>query len=144
MHKNYRKNWNNDLWCEAPSGTTPPVPAWWNTAGSRSSPQITEGAYVYKWLSANSDGPIAQYQGKVWSCLKTALKPGLEYWQVPAYTIRESGRYLEKSQASWVTQKRAGKITTPIRGDFGVVDRWGGNWLCEGGSVTFDGSMWVA
>lgn len=27
---------------------------------------------------------------------------------------------------------------------FGIVKKLGGNWLCEGGSVSYDGKYWIA
>lgn len=40
--------------------------------------------------------------------------------------------------------KRAGRVSSPSQGDFGITANFGGNWLCEGGSVSYDGKYWIA
>ena len=47
-------------------------------------------------------------------------------------------------QASWALSNRAGLIATPQNGDFDIVKKYGGNWLCEGGNVSYDGNYWIA
>lgn len=39
---------------------------------------------------------------------------------------------------------KAQRICHPLNGDFGITKKYGGNWLCEGGNVSFDGKHWVA
>ena len=40
--------------------------------------------------------------------------------------------------------RKMGRIAEPINGDFGIVKKFGGNWLCDGGSIQWDGKYWVA
>ena len=39
---------------------------------------------------------------------------------------------------------KAMRGNTISNGDFGIVKKLGGNWLCEGGSVSYDGKYWIA
>ena len=60
------------------------------------------------------------------------------------FSLKEMSKHVDKMKASWCVQQRAGRIAKPLNGDFGITGNWGGDWLCQGGSVSFDGKYWVA
>lgn len=69
---------------------------------------------------------------------------GVEYYTRPVYTLTERAKHTSKSKAGWVVASAAGTICKPNLGDFDIVKNFGGDWLCEGGSVSYDGHYWVA
>jgi len=71
-------------------------------------------------------------------------KPGVSSYDFPIYELTEKSKHINKSKAAWAVTKKAGKIATPDNGDFDIVSKFGGNWLCEGGTVSFDGRYWIA
>lgn len=129
---NYKKNWNYNLYTT--TGVTT-VPDWWTTADKHF---IAPTGYYFarSFSEVPVSGPVLQ--------IAAMTKPGVEGWDFPTYSIRESSRHNKKSDASWVLSDRIGKICSPIKGDFDIVERYGGNWLCDSGSVIFDGKKWQA
>ena len=71
-------------------------------------------------------------------------KPGVDSFDFPVYEVTESSKHTSQRAAGWAVGRRAGRISSPVNGDFGIVRRFGGNWLCEGGTVSYDGRYWVA
>lgn len=137
-HPNYKTNWNYIL--IGLQGTS--VPSWWDsqTDGDVSDPKI------YKWVRDISEIPIQPdaATGKKWKQLKKKTKGGVECYQVPIYQLTEISRHNGKNSAGWAVAKKIGKIAKPSNGDFGVVSKNGGNWLCEGGSISYNGKKWQA
>ena len=137
-HPKYRTNWNYIL--IGLQGAS--VPSWWSTQtdGDVSDPNI------YKWVRDISEIPIQKDQatGKKWKMLKKKTKGGVECYQRPIYELTEISRHNSKNSAGWAVAKKIGKIASPSNGDFGVVKKNGGNWLCEGGAVSYNGKKWQA
>lgn len=71
-------------------------------------------------------------------------KPGVESFDFPSWEITEVSKHGSDKQAGWTFAKKAGRISEPENGDFGITKKYGGNWLCEGGSVHYDGRYWIA
>lgn len=118
----------------------------WNGVNSR----LWTG--VLCWASLPSELPalpasITNFDGKTaspyWLQIGWLQKPGLSTYNIPTYTMTQYARAKDKSNGGWVVGKRAGKIADPQKGDFGIVKKFGGNWLCEGGSVQHDGRSWL-
>lgn len=84
--------------------------------------------------------PSNQY----WFLIADMTKPGVESWEKPVYELTESSKHASKNDAAWAISSKSGRIAYPSSGDFGINDRIGGNWLCEGGSVREEGKYWVA
>lgn len=108
---------------------------------------------VLFWASSVSELPvlpqtITNYDGNqvtpYWFQYGSMTKPGVSTYDCPSYELTQYSRVKDKSAGGWVVGKRAGKIADPQKGDFGIVKKFGGNWLCEGGSVQHDGRSWLA
>lgn len=69
--------------------------------------------------------------GRHWNKIGSMIKPGVEFFNYPVYELTEYSQARTASQASWMLKRAAGKITKPLNGDFDVVKKFGGNWLCE-------------
>ena len=69
---------------------------------------------------------------------------GIETFDYPIYELSEQSKHTSQKQAGWAVAKKSGRIADPSNGDFGIVKKLGGNWLCEGGSVSYDGKYWIA
>lgn len=69
---------------------------------------------------------------------------GVESFDYPIYELTESSKHSSPTQAGWAVTQKSGKIAEPVNGDFGIVSKLGGNWLCEGGTVSYDGKYWIA
>ena len=76
-----------------------------------------------------------------WIIMQDKTKPGVETYDYPVYEITESSRYSNKNKAGWAVQHRAGRISSPTLGTFGISY---GNWLCEGATISYDGKDWVS
>lgn len=137
-HPKYRTNWNYIL--IGLQGVS--VPSWWSTEtdGDVSDPRF------YKWVRDISEIPTQpdSTTGRRWKQLRKKTKGGVECFQVPIYQLTEISRHNSKNSAGWAVAKVIGKIAKPSNGDFGVVKKNGGNWLCEGGSVSYNGKKWQA
>lgn len=135
-HPNYRTNWNYIL--IGLQGAV--LPVWWatQTTGNVSDPSI------YKWVRDVNEIPLEAENGRYWVMLANKMKKGVECYQMPIYQLTELSRHNSKSSAGWAVANKIGKISMPSNGDFGVVAKNGGNWLCEGGSVTYNGKKWQA
>lgn len=149
----YRKKWNNNLYSTVPKDN---VPSFWDTAdydydgiagtnyeypgdGTTSPTSRT----FYAWGASLSDLP-ALPTGFIWHKVKAMTKPGVECFNYPVYTLTEKSKHSSKRQAGWAVAKRAGRVSPPSQGDFGITANFGGDWLCEGGTVSYDGKYWIA
>ena len=151
---NYRMKWNNNLYCTLPGQSTPD---WWDTATfeddkitghtNREYPgdgvtKPTAKAY-WAWGKNQSELPPLLY-GYVWHKVKKMTKPGVEYKEMCVYELTESSKHSSQKQAGWAIAKKCGHIAKPENGDFGITDKYVGNWLCEGASISYDGKYWIA
>lgn len=69
---------------------------------------------------------------------------GVEGYDYPSYEITESAKHGSEKQAGWAIKNKAGKITKPENGDFDIVKKYGGNWLCQGATIRYDGKYWIS
>lgn len=77
-----------------------------------------------------------------WKIAYECSKPGVQYYEVPAYEITEQGRYRSLNGITWWRQNAPGKIVTlTTTQTFGITD---GEWLCLGGTVHYDGKTYEA
>lgn len=136
---NYLTNWNYNL---IGLGTDV-VPDWWETASDLVISGETDAA-TYRWIKEASEIPLEKTDGKSWKMLKEKTMPGVETYDFPIYELTEIGKHSTQNQAGWAVAERSGLIATPQNGDFGITDKLSGDWLCEGGSVSYDGKWWIA
>lgn len=138
--KNYKVNWNYHL---ATRGSQP-LPDWWYTA--KTTLLSDADAQNYKWCKDISELPTQTGSDgkKIWKIFKRKTKEGVESWSYPIYQLTETSKHSSKAQAGWCVSAKSGKIDHPDNGDFGIVQKLGGNWLCEGGSISYDGKHWIA
>ena len=148
---NYRMKWNNSLWSTIKGAGTP---SFWDSATlNNDGIQGTAYEYVgtadptqatyYAWGATQSELPSLP-SPYVWHRVRSMTKPGVETYDKPVYTLTESSKCNNQVQAQWVVSKVAGKTGTPLNGDFGIVQKHGGEWLCEGASVQREGRVWIA
>lgn len=78
-----------------------------------------------------------------WFIYKWMTKPGVDSFTYPTYTLTERSKNNTKEKAGWMMTKKAGKISHPLYSDFGITEMLSGNWLCEGGSIEYDGNYWI-
>lgn len=76
---------------------------------------------------------------EVWTVAQYMTKPGVQYYEMPSYVIREYGRYNNLSTSYWFTTIRAGRRAEPTITNFGITS---GEWLCLGGTSSFDGKYY--
>lgn len=133
---NYVTCWNYYL---IGLGNTLTLPTWWETSKT-----LNTNDANWRWIRTSSELPTQKENGKSWMIYKKPKKPGVEYYQLPTYELTESAKHNNQKQAGWAITKKAGKIAVPKNGDFGIVDTYGGNWLCEGASISYDGKFWIA
>ena len=173
-HIRYRKNWNHSLYStvrniwqqtgDSPtSGVFLPVnilpnkvyTAWVNEKSNTNllsyygfeytgqTEENPDGFGFYAWAKNISELP-ALPDGWNWYLRVPMQKPGVETWDFEAYQINESGKHSSKSKAGWALTQKANSITFPENGDFGIQKRYGGNWKCDGGSISWNGKYWLA
>lgn len=108
-----------------------------------SEPYIVAGGFVAwgKSLSELPDG-IKEYDME-WYQILPMQKPGVDYYEAPVYELTETSKAVNKNKTAWNISKKLGKISMPSEGDFGVQEKLGGDWLCEGASTRFDGKYWL-
>jgi hypothetical protein len=139
--KKYRTNWNFML----VGYQTRTIPEWWYTTKSLAIPETEQS--LYRWVAStqelNSLNGGESADG-VWKLVKDKQKPGYEGYDYPIYELTESSKHSSKKAAGWAIAKKAGKISDPDNGDFGIKSKLGGDWLCEGGQISFDGKYWIA
>lgn len=84
------------------------------------------------------------------------FKPGIQYYDMPTYTITETGRYTNRNDAKWAIIQ-GGTLAVPRLGDFGLQLYYHPQlssatsasipscyWRCEGGNIEFDGKYYTA
>lgn len=86
-----------------------------------------------------------------WAVYYKAKKPGVSYFDLPTYTITETGKYTSKTNCRWALQ-RGGMLAFPVSGDFGIQKYYhpgvaagsltAGYWLCQGANIDFDGKYY--
>lgn len=131
---NYQTRWN---YCLASKGALA-IPTWWSTATDLVIPAVD--ADNYAWIKESNE--VSKDAG--WRVLCSKTMPGVEGWSKPIYELQESSKHNSQTQAGWAISSKSGKIADPINGDFGIKTLLGGNWLCEGGTVSYDGKYWIA
>lgn len=139
-HHNYKLNWNNFFIIrkegthdQADQGIT----YYWNVATIEDNiPE--EYAEDFKWIKDRDDLPEG------WEILYPPQMPGVEYYFIPYYELTQIGTHGKREQTAWAVSQIAGKIANPTNGDFGIVEQHGGNWLCQGATINYDGKYWVA
>lgn len=147
--KSYRKNWNYNLYIASTKlgpetdqwgNVIKYVPAWWKTATFED--DHVEKETDYAWGKTRGELPPPP-DGAQWIKLKNMTMPGVESYDFPTYSLTESTEYRSKSKAAWMLRHKAQRIAHPLNGDLGLTAKFGGNWLCIGGSVAFNGKKWV-
>ena len=73
-----------------------------------------------------------------WKIAYQCSKPGVEYYEFPTYEITQSSR--SRGQPTWWKNNLPGKVIAPSN-TFGIV---GGEWLCHGGQIHYDGKAYDA
>ena len=73
-----------------------------------------------------------------WKIAYECSKPGVDYYEFPTYEITQSSR--SRGQPSWWRDRLPGKIVAP-RNTMGIN---GGQWLCHGGQIRYDGKAYDA
>ena len=171
-HKDYLCCWNHNLYAtrsynEMNSSTQAAAQSILKNAGiddGEIDDKITNTQYEYNysnmkaanssttffcWGKSPSDCPTidhelnSAFEGD-WILLKWMAKPGVDHFSYPTYTLTERSRHYTRNNAGWVMTKKAGKISMPTYGDFGITKSISGNWLCEGGDISYDGKYWIA
>lgn len=96
------------------------------------------------WAKSYADCPTLDDPSQTWYKWYGMTKEGIEYYNYPVYTLTERSLHYTRNSAGWIMSKKAGKITRPEYGDFGVTRLLSGDWLCEGGDISYDGRYWIA
>lgn len=118
-------------------------------------PSITPDRGLVDWSEQNENNkPVPK--NYPWRVVYYPQKPGVEYWQFPIYQITESGKYSSRLSCAWAI-KKGGLLAFPDMGDYGIQmynhpnlnsatssDTPSCYWLCEGGTVTYDGKYYNA
>ncbi len=95
------------------------------------------------WAKSESDLPALD-TGLKWLPLFYMSMPGVDSIDIPSYELTQYSEHNNKTDAAWAISQKAGCITTPPKGDFGMSKMYGGNWLCLGGTVQNNGKKWIA
>ncbi len=130
-HEDYLPCWNHYLFAAPGAGD----PGWFE---SRETTALSDAeAEQYAWGSTLSDAPVVE--GKRWKCVGEPVKPGVTSYDVATYQITEVARYRSMKQAGQAVQGRINAICPPSY-DFGIS---GGDWKCDGASVSYNGRYWL-
>ena len=136
-HKNYLAKWNHYLFAKAgENGEEPSVPDWWETATDTVMTAAMRRNYA--WGSAYSDAPATE--GETWTCIGEPSKPGVNSYDVGTYQITEVARFRSMEAAGKMIQNLLNTICMPAY-TFGIT---GGDWKCDGASVSYNGKYWLA
>ena len=73
-----------------------------------------------------------------WKIAYAMTKPGVEYYEFPTYEITQASRSTQ--QPDWWKDKLPGKVVAPTD-TMGIS---GGEWLCHGGQLRYDGKAYDA
>lgn len=118
-------------------------------------PSVTPDRGLADWSEQNQQGkPLPK--NLVWNVVYYPQKPGIDNFDVPVYTITESGKYTSRLSCAWAI-KKGGVLAFPDLGDYGIQMYYHPNlsaatsgdtpscyWLCDGGNVEFDGKYYNA
>lgn len=76
-----------------------------------------------------------------WKIAYTMTKPGVEYYEFPTYEITQASRSTQ--QPDWWKDNYPGKVLAPssMTNTMGIS---GGQWLCHGGQLRYDGKAYDA
>lgn len=132
-HPKYLACWNHYL--AASYGVTD-VPDWWETAKHKILSQ--DDAQIYAWVK--SIGEASSCLGGRWTILKEPLKPGVDTYDIAAYSITETARYKTAKAAGKAVSGKLNRIGMPCE-TFAIT---GGSWKCDDASVSYDGEDWFA
>lgn len=155
---NYRYIWNHTLiyldTYVAGTTTSYPKPAQNTVIGLSAANQndfINNSNGHLKWIKEPNEIPTEPvYQTQTvngeevevphyWKIAYESTKPGVDYYQMPTYEITQSTR--SKAIPSWWrTDKQPGKRYDPTE-KFSIA---GGDWLCLGGQIRYDGKAYEA
>lgn len=147
---NYCYIWNHVLIYLDTDGYTPPAYAQVSALNSSNYKTITNAASghlkwikdanqmptdpVYQPAATEGEDPVPHY----WKIAYQCTKPGVEYYEFPTYEITESSR--SRGAPTWWKDRLPGKIVAP-RNTMGIT---GGEWLCHGGQLRYDGKAYDA
>lgn len=95
----------------------------------------TDPVYVDE-IPAGGTEPVATPH--YWKIAYECSKPGVDYYEFPTYEITQSSR--SRGQPTWWKNNLPGKIVAPSN-TFGIT---GGQWLCHGGQIRYDGKAYDA
>jgi hypothetical protein len=152
--KGYRKYWNYDLYVDKDYlSTNPnfdvndPNGWWWEATYKHPFSNLASSQQKYfRWENDKGKNFKAiDDEGNSQLFIRKAMrtKPSVEFKEVPTYTITEKGRHSKKQAACWAASAKVGRIAQP-EFDFGIKEALGGNFLCRGGSIEFDGKYWIS
>lgn len=150
MHPMYLRWWDNCVWWTSRTQTSVPgasivMPIILRADATYPVDYVYKSGDYYITFSMNTPQPLVfSNQSYSWNLLQGCYKPGVTSYDIPTYEMQEFGRFNSKSDAQKFVSKRIATITTPKKGDFGVVKAIGGNWLCEGAEINNDGKNWIA
>ena len=138
QHPDYLRNWNNFLIARYAVGdSVPSTPAWWSTADADdvipSADQLT-----YRW---SEDGNLPIEDGYNWVVLQNPQMPGIQSYDVAAYTQTESARFRSYALAAAAVAAKLNTVLTHPTIEPGFS---GGSWKCDGASVSWTGDYWLA
>ena len=132
-HPDYRTKWNHCL-CAAP-GTTA-LPAWYTQADDTLIPAADADKYC--WCRTPYEAPYGD-DGR-WTMLAAPVKPGVDSYELAAYTVVETARFRSAEQAGRMVAGSLNRIGSPAN-TFGIS---GGSWKCGDAAVSWNGKCWIA
>lgn len=147
---NYKYIWNHVLIYLDTEGYTPPAYSAVSACTSLDYKSLTNASSghlkwvkdanemptdpVYQPSDVEGEDPVPHY----WKIAYQCSKPGVEYYEFPTYEITQSSR--SRGEPTWWKQNLPGKVVAP-RKTFGIT---GGEWLCHGGQIHYDGKAYDA
>lgn len=153
---NYKYIWNHVLiYLDTKDGNSAYTPPSYETVAALNSSNyksiINASNGHLKWIKDANEMPTQPvYEETVgannepvqtphyWKIAYQCSKPGVEYYQMPTYEITQSSR--SRGQPTWWKNNLPGKIVAPSN-TFGIT---GGQWLCHGGQIRYDGKAYDA
>lgn len=136
QHPDYKMCWNYFLAARDDASSNP---QWWANV---TTPILGANAEYYKWLSSPSELPVGfDSDGHYWSIIKYPTMPGVQNYDVAAYTQTESARFRSYALAAAAVAGKLNKVFTHPTIDPGFT---GGSWKCDGASVSWTGDYWLA
>ena len=118
-------------------------------------PSVTPDRGLADWTEQNPDNK-PKPKNLPWNVVYYPQKPGVESWSHPIYTITQSGKYTSRLSCAWAI-KKGGTLAFPDLGDYGIQmyahpnlssatssDTPSCYWLCQGGTIEYDGKYYNA